>query len=483
MTVLLLYPNQCFDLKTIQKVPDIQHIVLVEDPHYFYLRARVHKMKIAYIFACMSKQYQLLSKEFKVTQIRHDQVQTYKFLKSFHDVTLFDPIDHDVLSNIQKASKKYTLQLRILDSPMFILTNKECNELSPKVSLTKVYQYTCSKTKTLEEVKSTDGENRKRFHEFIEKDLHKFPLCNARKIAIKRTNEEFPSHIGDCDHLNKYPITKAEAMTIFRQFLKERFTTFGDFQDAVAQERVLGSHSFISAAMNVGLLNPLQIIKESIACKKSVPLNSVEGFIRQIAGWREYMRLLYIVYGKDDKNHFNMTNRLNWDAWNTGTTGLEPLDAEICKAKTYGYAHHIVRLMYFLSVMVMCNVHPHDVVRWFSEMVSMDAYHWVMVSNVMSMGYYDPRFTQKPYISTSNYIVNLSDYSKNGEWRKIWDSLFYSFLKEQETKLAKGGSSAVLLRNLAAFDRKSKRDQEEILQRARDFKLLVTKPKNKQSYP
>ncbi len=131
--------------------------------------------------------------------------------------------------------------------------------------------------------------------------------------------------------------------------------------------------------------------------------------------------------------------------WRNATTGLYPLDAEIKKALHYGYSHHIVRLMVFLSLFIMCGIHPNDIYKWFMEVVAIDAYDWVMVGNIWAMGYFYKGAMSRPYVSSSAYIARMSDYEKDGKWDVIWDALFYRFCARSEDAVA-------YKRNLAHID-------------------------------
>merc|ERR1719169_185324 len=115
----------------------------------------------------------------------------------------------------------------------------------------------------------------------------------------------------------------------------------------------------------------------------------------------------------------------DWASWYAGKTGLVPFDVEVRKALTCGYSHHIVRLMVFLNLFTLLGIHPSLIVKWFMEVVAIDAYDWVMVSNIYAMGYYYPAAMTKPYLSASNYLCRMTNYPKDGTWDTLWDGLFY----------------------------------------------------------
>ena len=157
-------------------------------------------------------------------------------------------------------------------------------------------------------------------------------------------------------------------------------------------------------------------------------------------------------------NYFGNSKRLN-SKWYTGDTGLKPVDDTIKKAFKNGYLHHIERLMVMLNIMNLARFHPRQIYNWFMEFAC-DSYDWVMVGNVYGMGYFSTNTMRKPYLSTSNYIRQMTDYKNDNHWNEVWDALFYKFLTDNKSKL-KGGA-AVYLRNLVHFEKKSSKEKKEI---------------------
>ena len=160
-----------------------------------------------------------------------------------------------------------------------------------------------------------------------------------------------------------------------------------------------------------------------------IPLNSVEGFLRQIVGWREFIRGVYQNFAETqlESNYFNFSNSLN-QSWYDGTTGIPPLDDAIIFSSKFGYTHHINRLMVISNIMTLCEIAPKNVYTWFMEMF-IDSSEWVMTPNVFGMGTFADGgiFSTKPYICGSNYILKMSDYKK-GPWCDIVDGLYWHFV-------------------------------------------------------
>jgi deoxyribodipyrimidine photolyase-related protein len=225
----------------------------------------------------------------------------------------------------------------------------------------------------------------------------------------------------------------------------------------------------LSPALNIGILTPHRVVEETLRYTQlhDVPMNSCEGFIRQIVGWRERCMYIYNYYYEPLRTNdfWRRGNSLAWANWYKGATGLSILDNEITKAVDSGYAHHIVRLMLFLNIMVLAQIKFDDVHRWFMEVCAIDAYDWVMVSNIGSMGFFDERFMSKPYLATSNYLVKMSDYKFTKSERDALDALFYAFLHEKKQMLKTEGKTQanIYLRNLAYFEKKHIDQQMGIL--------------------
>jgi deoxyribodipyrimidine photolyase-related protein len=185
----------------------------------------------------------------------------------------------------------------------------------------------------------------------------------------------------------------------------------------------------MTSLLNNGLLSPTTVLQEALKAP-GIPMNSKEGFIRQVLGWREYMRFIYQMVLHSSHHTYKLFKKGNNKntrfptSWYDGATGITPFDMEVKKVHTYAYAHHIIRLMVFLNLMKLANADPAAIYKWFMELVAIDAYDWVMVSNLAAMGHYGmPKFMHKPYVSSNKYILRMSDY-KRGPWCDTWDKMY-----------------------------------------------------------
>lgn len=247
--------------------------------------------------------------------------------------------------------------------------------------------------------------------------------------AIAWVAAEFPDAPGD-PQLFAWPTSADEAREHLDEFVRERLHDFGPYEDAISAEHPFIAHSLLTAALNIGLLDPHEVLQAVLdGADESTPLASVEGFVRQVIGWREYMRATYRVYGRRmrSSNHLGHTHALG-DGWWDATTGLAPVDLVISRVLATGYAHHIERLMVLGNAMSLLRVDPDEVYLWFMEMF-IDAYDWVMVPNVYAMSQFaaGTAITTKPYVSGSSYLRKMSDLPP-GEWRADWDGLYWAFV-------------------------------------------------------
>jgi deoxyribodipyrimidine photolyase-related protein len=220
--------------------------------------------------------------------------------------------------------------------------------------------------------------------------------------------------------------------------------------------------------LNVGLLTPNEVIDATLAFAQNhdVPLNSLEGFIRQVLGWREFIRMVYLSKGREERtrNYWGFKRKLPRSFW-MGTTGIVPLDETIHKVRETGYCHHIERLMVLGNCMLLNEFDPDDVYRWFMELF-IDAYDWVMVPNVYGMSQFADggMMATKPYISGSNYLMKMSDYPK-GEWQLQWDAWFWRFMHIHRDFFLKNPRLSMLVRS---FDKMTEEKRRTIL----DVRLL-----------
>ncbi|WP_309300262.1 hypothetical protein [Aequorivita sp. CIP111184] len=237
--------------------------------------------------------------------------------------------------------------------------------------------------------------------------------------------------MGKLTNQSLYPTSFETTKAWLSQFFEHRFMEFGAYEDAIDTENSILHHSVLTPMLNVGLITPKEIIDVCLlyAEENEVPINSTEGFVRQIIGWREFIRGVYESRGSEERTtNFWKFKRKIPASFYDGTTGILPIDQTIKKVLQTGYCNHIERLMILGNFMMLCEFDPDEVYQWFMELF-IDSYDWVMVTNVYGMSQFSDGglMATKPYISGSNYLLKMSNYQKGG-WQDVWDGLFWRFM-------------------------------------------------------
>ncbi len=441
--MLLVLPTQLF-----KKVEyEGRDVVLYEDPKFF-TAFKYHKLKLVY-HRCTMKWYQgYLTK-------RGYRVQYLEFADSAPvKITHFiDPLDHP----LEKKYRKLFPAAAMLRSQFFTLTQDEIREnagvfyKSGRFSHSAFYRWQRRRLNILMDGDSPQGkkwsfdaENRKRIPAAtrvpgLPRPSNDKALTAEAKRYVQR---HFSGNYGDMNLV--YPITHSGARVWLRRFVNERLEHFGDYQDASRPGEPYLYHSVLTPMLNIGLLSDWDIIREVLK-KKNVKIASLEGFLRQLIGWRNYVYAVYVLAPEiQHSNFFGNTGKLS-SAWWTGRTGIPPLDDIIRnKIVPFSYTHHIERLMYLGSYMLISGAHPREAYRYFMEW-TIDAYEWVMVPNVYGMSQYaDPRMMKRPYMSSSAYLLRMSNYPR-GPWCAEWDALYRAFLRRHRAFFKKNYAYAALV--------------------------------------
>lgn len=246
---------------------------------------------------------------------------------------------------------------------------------------------------------------------------------------------EFADHPGDARSF-AWPTTRRTALLWLDDFVTQRLALFGPYEDALSRRSDGLYHSLLSPLLNLGLLTPREVLARVLAHAEgnAIALNSLEGFVRQLVGWREFVRGVHERFGvRQAQANFWGHERALAPSWWDATTGIPPLDDAIHLARSRGWNHHIQRLMVIGNLMLLAGIAPRHAYRWFMSMY-VDAYGWVMEPNVYGMALYSDGglFATKPYICASSYLLRMSDY-KRGDWCDTVDGLYWSFVEQQRT--------------------------------------------------
>ncbi len=470
----IILPHQLFENTT--GFSKTAPVFLIEE-RLFFNQYNFHKQKITFHRASM-KFYEsyLIEEGYDVKYIEaHNKLADIRKLISsliidgYKKITIINPTDNWIEKRVSNFSKQ--IQINWLNNPSFLNVKEELIQFfNPKKK--KYFQTTFYKEQRLkrniliENGKPVggkwtfDAENRKKYPRGKTAPILNFPENNSfYKEALQYTKNYFGNNIGELDENAIYPTTFKEAKTWLHNFFTTRFHEFGDYEDAIVKEKHFLNHSLLSPLLNCGLLTSQFVVSETVsyAKKNNIPMNSLEGFIRQIIGWREFIRGVYEVKGSAERttNFWKHTNKIPKSFYN-GTTGIEPVDETIKKVLKTGYAHHIERLMILGNFMFLCEISPDEIYQWFMELF-IDSYDWVMVPNVYGMASFADGgiFNTKPYISSSNYIKKMSNY-KNGDWQKSWDGLFWLFMDKHRVFFKKNPRLSMLISNFDKMDSSKK---------------------------
>ncbi|MEO0377201.1 MAG: cryptochrome/photolyase family protein [Cyanobacteria bacterium P01_A01_bin.17] len=294
--------------------------------------------------------------------------------------------------------------------------------------------------------------------------------------VIDRVESEDLSNYGAAQPFH-WAVTRAQALQVLASFIEHRLPTFGAYQDAMVTGEDTLWHALLSPYLNLGLLQPLEVVEaaEQAYHERQIALNNVEGFIRQVLGWREYMHGLYYHADHSQSNWFGHTRALPDFYW-TAQTEMNCLHQTLSQVERTGYAHHIQRLMLLSNFALISGLSPQAVEDWFHS-AFIDAYDWVMQTNVIGMGLFADGgvLASKPYAASANYINRMSDYCKGcqynpkariGETACPFNFFYWDFLDRHRDKLQSQGRMSFILANL---DKMSDEELTAIRQQAQDW--------------
>ncbi|MHA7218077.1 cryptochrome/photolyase family protein [Arthrobacter sp. MDT1-48-3] len=476
MHVRLVLPHQLFE-EHLEASPDT-HFVFLEDDLLFR-SLRFHQQKLVLHRAAMT----LLARRVEGAGYAVHYVETsadatsqerlYALLLECGAtvVSYYDVVDDWLEGRLSRTLADAGVEGRVLGTPQFLTPRDTIAGYfsSANWRMQTFYEWQRKRLGILVERDgsptggkwSFDAENRKKLpRRIIVPDLPQFERLPEVEDAVAWVRTAFPDNPGNAESFN-WPVTHRQAFDALEAFLTERFELFGPYEDAIAEGRTYLFHSALSSSMNTGLLSPAEVVELALdfAERHGTPIASVEGFLRQIIGWREYIRASYVLRGREMRtgNTLRLTADLG-EGWWTGDTGLAPVDSVITRILETAYAHHIERLMVLGNAALLMRARPDAVYEWFMEMF-IDAYDWVMVPNVYAMSQYaaGSMITTKPYVSGSNYIRKMSDF-RDGPWRFSWDALYWEFIRDYRDLFARNPRSNMVVALLDRMDSERQRD-------------------------
>ena len=423
----IILPNQLFNKKYLDKK---NTYYIWENPHYFK-DYKYNKKKLILHRASMKSYYDYLVKnKYKVEYCEFSSNNINKIMKKQYKI--FNPINK---IKLLKLKGKYT----IIDTPNLLLTQNMCDEYRKKTDkylFNNFYMWSKQQLNIIPNVKSKDKDNRKKIPKNMKIPSLKSLYSKNKYVdeAITYINKHFKNNYGNTNNFF-YPIDHKMAEKWLDDFIKNKFSKFGDYQDYIKEDNEFLFHSILSSSINIGLINPSEILEKIKKYKNKVTINNYEGYVRQLF-WREYQRYTYLFIDFKKLNYFNYKKKLN-NKWYTGNLNVLPVDNAIKTGFDYGYLHHINRLMVMGNYMSLSEIQPIEGFKWFMEF-SCDSYEWVMCQNVFDMVFFvtGGSTMRRPYVSSSNYVVNMSSYKKD-KWCDTWNNLYEKFKKKYKKKLWK----------------------------------------------
>ncbi len=470
---LLIFPNQLFGSHPGLKLKP-SRVVLIEDSLYFgdpRYPLTFHKQKLWLHRATMKRYEQMLqAKGIETLYLDYDgkpdslrahlQHLSRTMSASAPKLVVAAPTDFMLEKRLQRFCVQLKLDCQFVPSPGFINQtheNQEYRSTKKRWFMADFYKFQRKRLDILMENGeqpmggkwSFDESNRRKVPKGLLGSIPGLLELERDEVdteARKYVEKNFANNFGCLDRLY-YPSSHTDAKKWLDHFLKNRFERFGDYEDAIVERESWLWHSVLTPSLNIGLLTPNQIVKETLAyaTKQEVPLNSQEGFLRQIIGWREFVRATYQDHGVAMRttNYWKHHRKIPASFYQ-GTTGIPPIDDTIRRVLETGYCHHIERLMVLGGFMFLCEFDPKEVYRWFMEMF-VDSYDWVMVPNVYAMSQHADGglITTKPYFSGSSYIRKMSHH-KTGPWCETWDGLYWRWIWHHADDLAQNPRWAMM---------------------------------------
>tara|TARA_Y100000994_G_scaffold106538_1_gene87794 strand:- start:2694 stop:4163 length:1470 start_codon:yes stop_codon:yes gene_type:complete len=485
MDISIIFPNQIFENSKL--LDESSKIFLIEE-YLFFNQFNFHKQKILFHRMTM-KSYEKFLKKKKLDVVYIDSTENISDIREFirnldkkiQSIKIYDPVDNWLSRRINDSCEEKNIKIENYNNPLFINNNEDL-EIFFRSDKKKFFQTSFYKKQRVkldimmigdkpEGGKWTyDDQNREKYPKNkIPPEIDYPKKDDNYNEALNYLNNNYKNNYGLIDDENIYPYNFQLAKKWLDDFFITRFYEFGPYEDAVVKEKSILNHSVLSPLLNTGLINPKELIKRTINYhyENKIPINSTEGFIRQIIGWREFIRGVYVCKGTEErnKNFWNFSRKIP-SSFYSATTGIDPVDDTINKINKSGYANHIERLMIIGNFMLLCEFDPNEVYRWFMELF-IDSYDWVMVPNVYGMSQFGDGglMSTKPYISGSSYILKMSNY-KRGDWCMIWDSLFWNFIDKQREFFLTNPRMRMLV---SSFDRMDIEKKEKLINTANKF--------------
>jgi len=458
--ICLVFPHQLFE-----QHPAFAHadaFWLIED-ELFFTKLPFHQKKLALHRASMNYYADYLrSNRKEVRYFEEKEAKLEVIFDQLHQMStqliVLDPTDFLLEKRIRRYAQQFGTQLTWLQNPSFINSPADNKALfgqrEQRFFMADFYKKQRERLGILLDQNgqalggrwSFDTDNRKALPKGLV--LPVFPIYASQWAlrAQQEIPESFANNPGDPD-LSAYPVTHQEAKEALDFFIETNLAQFGPYQDAFSTTAPFLFHSNLSAAINIGLLLPGEVVQRVLTAfhEGKVSIESTEGFVRQVIGWREFMRAVYEKVGVTQRTTNAMAHErpLNWEVLST----LSLFENVSQKLSKYAYAHHIERLMLLGNFFFLSEIHPDEVYRFFMTHF-IDAYDWVMVPNVYGMSQYADGglMTTKPYFSGSNYLKKQG-FKTDADGAALFDALFWHFVDKHQERLRKNIRTVQIVAN------------------------------------
>ena len=483
MNLFFILGNQLFPLKYLERYKKDNIFYMAED-YELCTYEKHHKQKILLFLSSMRSYSDSLKRnKFKIEYSKIDskefkdnyliKIKNIIKKRKIKEISSFEIEDKFLEKKLKSFFLRSKIKWNIIKTPMFLNSREDFKNYlskSKKPFMSTFYKGVRRQSGILIGANSEpvggkwsfDDENRNKLPKNI--SVPKFPKLYETKHTkmlkpiIEKIFTKHPGNIKDFWFATEY----LSVIKLLNFFLEKKINLFGDYEDAVSQKDNILFHSSLSPYLNLGLITPEIVINKILDFhkKNKIKMNSLEGYIRQVIGWREFMRGIYQEYSNEmESKNFFKQNRSMKSSWYKGNTGLPPLDYAIKNALRNGWSHHIERLMILSNIMNLCEIKPIYVYKWFMEMF-VDSSDWVMVPNVYGMGLYSDGgiFATKPYICGSSYILKMMDFKK-GEWCNTMDGLYWRFINRNRNFFLKNPRLSMMVR---VFD-KMKQDRKKLI--------------------
>ena len=457
-----------------------------------------HKRKLAFVFSSMRHFADKLSKNSRVKYIaynseenQHDFTSNLKMVinqENIRKLILTEPAEYRLLESFYNNFPTLGIPFEIREDNRFLCSKEEFaiyNSQQKSLMMENFYHYMRKKTGYLMNKSSKpiggkwnfDHDNRSPFKNDM--PIPQRPIFkpdDTTNAVIKMVEKEFEDNFGTLKSFNE-AVTEEQAEEVLQYFIEHCLTYFGKYQDAMVDGEPLMFHSRISHLLNIGLLTAKYVCDEALKKIDQVPLSSIEGFIRQVIGWREYIRGVYWTNMPDyvESNFFNFHRKLPEFYWN-GKCKMNCVKSVVQSTERYAYSHHIQRLMITGNLALLMGIKPQKVHEWYLAVYD-DAYEWVELPNTIGMALYADggAMSTKPYISSGNYINKMSNFCKTCSYKVKektgpkacpFNYLYWNFLDQERDKLSTNRRLFMPYKNL---NKKKPEEMKEIRLSAKKF--------------